>query len=125
MGDITSGAEDDLRQATRLARKMVLDWGMSDRFSTIRLSSENGAGYLGDGFSAREYSEQTAQAIDSEVQSILDAAYQRAESLLRENRAGMDRVVGVLVEREQIDAETLKALLFAESGSQSGHLDDA
>jgi cell division protease FtsH len=107
----TSGAGNDLVQATKLARKMVLEWGMSERFMHMALGGADGEVFLGEDLAKhREYSEQTAREVDEEVQSILHKAYQRARKTLEEKRAELDRLVDLLLEHEEIDGNAVLQL---------------
>ncbi|MEJ2554775.1 MAG: ATP-dependent zinc metalloprotease FtsH [Anaerolineae bacterium] len=111
---VTSGAADDLKQATNLARKMVLEWGMSERLGHIALGGSTQT-FLGEEMSAnREYSESTAQAADAEISELLEDAFSRAKEILSEHRPGLDRVVEALLEKEQIFGVELLALLDIE-----------
>jgi cell division protease FtsH len=108
----TSGAEDDLRQATRLVRKMVLDWGMSERLGHLSFGGERENVFLGEQIAQRrEYSEDTARKIDEEVKSILDDSYQRAVNTLQEHREALDRLADALVEKEEIPGEDVLSLI--------------
>jgi cell division protease FtsH len=100
---MTSGAENDLKEATKLARKMVLDWGMSKRLGHIALGDGNEQVFLGEELGrGREFSEATAREVDEEIKSILDDAYVRAKKTLEKNREGMSRVVEELLDKEEI-----------------------
>ena len=100
--DVSAGASSDIRKVTQIARKMVTEWGMSDKLGTICYGSD-GPVFLGRDFEERNsYSEATAALIDSEVHKIVDAAHQRARTLLSENRSILDNMAHVLVERETI-----------------------
>jgi cell division protease FtsH len=112
----TTGAGDDLKQASRLARRMVLDWGMSERIGLLTLTEGRDQVFLGEELSRpRELSEQTAREADEEVRGLLDQAYQRALALLTEKRETLDRIAEHLVEREEIDGRAITELL-AERG---------
>ncbi len=114
-GSITSGAENDLKQATQLARKMVLDWGMSERLQHQALGTQRQHVFLGEEIGRpREYSEATAREIDEEVTKILTRAYQRAASTLNEHEDKLDRVAGELLEKEVLDGEEVQALVGEE-----------
>ncbi|MEJ2707373.1 MAG: ATP-dependent zinc metalloprotease FtsH [Anaerolineales bacterium] len=119
LNTMTSGAANDLKQATYLARKMVLDWGMSERLGHVALGGESDQVFLGDEmFQKREFSETTAREIDEEVRLILEEAYQRATQILKDHSAGMQRVVEALIEREQIMGNELIDLLGLEKAAQ-------
>ncbi len=112
MGTATSGAEQDLKQATRLARKMVLDWGMSDRFKDISLGSQSDQVFLGEQIARhREYSDATARDVDEEIQKILNAAYDRAVAVLGEHRDGLDRLAEELREKEELRSDRVREIL--------------
>jgi cell division protease FtsH len=107
----TNGVGNDLVQATRLARKMVLEWGMSERFMHMALGGDAQEAFLGEDLAkGREYSEQTAREVDEEVRSILDKAYHRARRTLEERREELDRLVDLLLEHEEIDGHQVLKL---------------
>jgi cell division protease FtsH len=120
MKTMTSGAADDLKQATRLARRMVIEWGMSETVGHISLSDEYQESYLGDDImQSRMYSEATAQEVDQEVRAILETAYDRARQTLQENREALDRVVEALLQKEQLLGDELLNLLGKKSTKTS------
>jgi cell division protease FtsH len=102
----TTGASNDLQQATRMARAMVTQFGMSDLLGPRSYGNGGGAVFLGREISEqRDYSEHYAQQIDDEVKRILQAAYERAKGLLLEQKDKMDELVRILIERETLNAE--------------------
>ena len=106
LDDISTGASNDIERATKIARAMVTKYGMSDRVGTITLGQNQEEVFLGRDFAqAKEYSEETANLIDEEVKGIIDAAYKKAESILRDHIDKLHRVAGVLLEKEKIDGE--------------------
>ena len=111
--DVTTGAANDFQQATNIARRMVSSWGMSDSLGKIALSSSNES-YLGEYEGARTYSEETARLIDNEVKAIIDGQYERVLALLQENRATIDTIVEVLLERETLHADDFDKLMRGE-----------
>jgi cell division protease FtsH len=109
---VTNGAQDDLRRATKLARKMVLQWGMSSDLGNIAYQDNNDNVFLGEDLSSsREYSEETAQKIDEEIKNILDEATRNAERTLKENEDELNDLIDVLFERESLSAEEITSLL--------------
>jgi cell division protease FtsH len=103
-GEYSAGAENDLVQATRIARKMVAHWGMSERLGPVSCQSSHEHPFLGrDVYEQREFSERTAQIIDEEVARVLGDAAERAAQLLAENRDKLDRLASELEEREMLD----------------------
>lgn len=108
----TSGAGNDLQQATQIARKMVLEWGMSGRFEHMALGSPSENVFLGEDITKqREYSEMTAQEIDREVESLLDDAYSKAVAVLEKYRDAMDTLARELVEEEEIPGTRVHELV--------------
>jgi cell division protease FtsH len=108
----TSGAEQDLKEAARLARKMVLDWGMSERLGHLALGGAREHVFLGEEIGERrQYSEVTAREVDEEIRAVVDQAYKRAEKTLREHRDGLDRVADALLEHEEIPGDKVLELL--------------
>jgi len=104
----TSGAEQDLKQATKLTRKMVLDWAMGSHVNRVALGGEHEEVFLGREIAQRrEYREQTAREVDEEVQTILSDAYDRAEKVLRERKQIVKRLVDSLLEREEVSGEEI------------------
>ena len=103
-GEYSAGAENDLMQATRIARKMVSHWGMSDKLGPVSCQSSHEHPFLGrDVYEQREFSEHTAQIIDEEVARVLGEAAERAVELLLENRDKLDRLAAELEAREMLD----------------------
>ena len=103
-GEYSAGAENDLMQATRIARKMVAHWGMSEKLGPVSCQSSHEHPFLGrDVYEQREFSENTAQIIDEEVARFLGEAAERAVKLLSENRDKLDRLAGELESREMLD----------------------
>ncbi|GBF81812.1 ATP-dependent zinc metalloprotease FtsH3 [Aphanothece sacrum] len=110
--EVTTGASNDLQQVARVARQMITRFGMSDRLGPVALGRQNGGVFLGrDIASDRDFSNQTASAIDEEVRKLVDHAYQRAKDVLVNNRQILDQVAEMLVEKETVDAEELQEIL--------------
>lgn len=106
LNDISTGASNDIERATKIARDMVMKYGMSERIGTITLGSGQEEVFLGRDFAqAKEYSEETAGIIDEEVKKIVDQAYQMAIEILKANVDKLHAVASVLLEKEKIDGE--------------------
>ena len=106
LGDISTGASNDIERATQIAKSMCTRYGMSERLGTIMLGSSQEEVFLGRDFAhEKAYSEQTAAAIDEEVKRIIDWAYEKAKTILQENRDKLDRVAEILIEKEKITGE--------------------
>jgi cell division protease FtsH len=110
--EVTTGASNDLQQVARVARQMVTRFGMSDRLGPVALGRQQGNMFLGRDIAAeRDFSEETAAAIDDEVRNLVDQAYRRAKMVLTENRHVLDQLAEMLIERETVDSEELQELL--------------
>jgi cell division protease FtsH len=112
--DYTGGASQDIRQATKIARKMVTVYGMSDELGTVCLVGEHSsdAVILGRDFSAdRNYSEDTAAKIDREIKRSIDRAYAHAEALLKANIDKLHAIAEYLLKYEVMDAEIFRAIM--------------
>ncbi len=108
-GDISTGAQNDLQRASDIARSMVMEYGMSERLGLLTYTSEQQSGYpgLGSGSGEREYSERTAQGIDEEKSRIIAGAYKKALLKLQNYRAFLEKLAGILLEKESIEGEDL------------------
>lgn len=110
--DVSSGAAGDIHQVTELARKMVTEWGMSEKLGMISYGSNSQTVFLGKDMETRNaYSEETAKLIDEEMRGIIDEQRKRAKELLTEHRSVLDNMARVLVERETIYTEEVDMLL--------------
>ncbi|ACC83227.1 MULTISPECIES: ATP-dependent zinc metalloprotease FtsH3 [Nostoc] len=110
--EVTTGASNDLQQVARVARQMITRFGMSDRLGPVALGRQQGNMFLGrDIMSERDFSEETAAAIDEEVRKLVDVAYTRAKEVLVGNRHILDQIAQMLVEKETVDAEELQEIL--------------
>lgn len=117
--DVSTGASNDIQRASQLARKMVTEWGMSDSIGNMYLGSSEEV-FLGRDYQAHlNYSEEVAAKIDEEVKSIIDAQYQVALNILKENRSVMDAMVKALYEKETIYEDEIDAL-FGETSDNDG-----
>ena len=127
-GHLNSGAANDLEQATSIARRMVREWGMSDRVGPQAWSGQQ-ATFLGDDLmsSGREYSEDTARLLDEEISKLLTDQEQRAQEVLTRHRRGLELIAQSLLDHETIDGPTVARLIqqgMIESGESAPTLDD-
>ena len=114
----TTGASNDLQQATARARAMVTQYGMSDLLGPRAFGSGSGSLFLGrDLYEQRDYSEQAAEEIDNEVKRILQTAYQRAKSVLLDNRDKLEQIAHVLMEQETLDKTGFEDLMAGKSST--------
>ena len=112
MGDISTGASNDIERATNLAKSMVTKYGMSDKLGAVMYGSSNNEVFLGMDYGrARDYSEATAAAIDKEVYDIISQAYAEAERLLTEHKDLLHKLAQYLIVNEKIDAPEFQKLM--------------
>jgi cell division protease FtsH len=112
LGHMTTGAGDDIEKATELARRMVCEWGMSDRLGPMTFGKKEEQIFLGRDFTQmKDYSEQTAIEIDTEVRGIIMDAYERAKDLLRGNLTVLHKMAEVLLEREVLDGTEIDDII--------------
>jgi cell division protease FtsH len=115
-GEFSTGAANDLTKATDIARKMITDYGMSERFRHVALTSR-GAGLSGEQHQEpmfqREYAESTQQYVDEEIARIVDTEYAKTQIVLRERRETLDTIAQALLDRETLDEKEFKALMGA------------
>jgi len=117
-GDVTSGAENDIQKATQMARRMVTQWGMSDKLGTVAMGHREELVFLGrDLGEQRNYSEEVAAIIDEEIRSIINHGYQTAKGILVARRGKMDAVVERLKVVETLDGRELDEILALEPES--------
>ena len=106
LNDISTGAHNDLERATAIARKMVTEYGMSDKLGPMTFGNKEDEVFMGRDFNrSRNYSEEVAAAIDKEMRKIIEEAYNHAHKLLEENINKLHRVAERLLEKEKIDRD--------------------
>ena len=119
---VTSGASNDLERATGIARKMVCEWGMSDKLGPLAFGEKEGEVFLGRDFGhVKNYSEATAIAIDEEIRRIVEENYARTTAILSQHKDDLIKVSETLLERENMDGNEIKAMIF---GSENKVQDD-
>jgi cell division protease FtsH len=112
---ITTGAQNDIEQATEMARKMVCEWGMSEALGPLTYGKKEEAIFLGKEFNRhQDYSEATALKIDAEIRRIVSEQYDRATRILTEHRRVLDAVAAALLEHEVLDGSQLSQLIAGE-----------
>ena len=119
---VTTGASNDIERATSIARSMVTQWGLSDRMGPLTYSEEEGEVFLGKSFGKQKtLSDETAQAIDSEIRAIIDRNYQRAVGILKKNEDKLHLMASALMKYETIDAGQIDSIM---KGKEPGPPDD-
>ena len=108
----SQGAANDIERATQQARKMVCEWGMSEKLGPLSFGKEDEAIFLGREIQrSKDYSEKTAESIDEEIKHIVMEGYERAETIIRENRDALEAITEALIERESIDGNEVDMLI--------------
>jgi cell division protease FtsH len=111
-GQISTGAQNDIEQATEMARKMVCEWGMSEALGPLTYGKKEEQIFLGKEFNRhQDYSEATALKIDAEIKRIVSEQYTRAQKTLSERRDALVRIAEALLEYEVLDAEQLNQIV--------------
>ena len=111
LGDISTGAKNDIDRTSAIARSMVMEYGMSERLGTISYGSQQNEVFLGrDLGGGRNFSEEIGAEIDKEVKSFIDEAYERAEKILRENINKLHAVAGALLEKEKLEGKEFEQI---------------
>ncbi len=112
LGDISTGAGNDLQQASRIARNMVTRYGMSDKLGNVVFDSGHDEVFIGRSMAqAKSYSEETANLIDEEVKALLDEAYRVCQAILLRDRAKLEKVARYLLEHEVMDGKTFESIM--------------
>ena len=112
-GDPSTGASNDIEKATALARKMVMEYGMSDRLGPLKYGSPEGEVFLGRDYTqGQDLSNEVAAAIDDEVRSLITQAHEEATEIIATHRDALDRIAEQLKERETLDAEGVAEVLY-------------
>lgn len=115
LGDISTGASNDIERATKLAKSMVTEYGMSDRIGPVSYSSGSGEVFLGRDYGhAKDYSEAFAQEIDEEISSIIHNGYDRTEKILTDHMDKLHELAQYLIKHEKIDGEKFAKLMKGE-----------
>jgi cell division protease FtsH len=123
LGDITTGAENDLKEASQLARRMVTEWGMGEQTGPVVYDLSDGSPYLSQQpheDHQRVYSEATAQRLDAEVERLMTQAHQQARSVLTEHRDALDRLAQALLQEEVLERDQVLAILNGGQNTRGG-----
>ena len=116
LGDISTGAGNDIQRATALARRMVGTYGMSDKLGTTAFDSGSDEVFIGKSMGhTRPYSEQTAAAMDEEIRAIVDGAYEKAKEILRTNEKRLHATAAYLLEHETMGSEEFERIFQEEA----------
>src|SRR5690606_8370302 len=117
--NLTTGPSDDLRRATRMARRLLTDFAMSEKLGTRTYGEKEEMVFLGrEIHHERDYSEKVAEQIDAEIERILGDARETARKIITENREKMDKIVAVLLEKETIEKEEFEEVMGSKHPSE-------
>jgi cell division protease FtsH len=117
---VTSGASNDLERATAIARKMVCEWGMSDRLGPLAFGEKEGEVFLGRDYGhIKNYSESTAIVIDEEIRRIVEESYARTRDILSQHKDALIAVSEALLERENMDGSEIRAMIFGSEDAEA------
>jgi cell division protease FtsH len=115
-GEVSSGSENDLEKATDIARKMVKEYGMSERLGTVALGNKSELVFFGrEVGEQRDYSEKTAEAIDQEIRRLTDEAYQHAVDIITEHHDQLDRLADALLQHETLEGDELERIFTVDA----------
>jgi cell division protease FtsH len=118
LGQMTTGAGNDIERATEIAHKMVCEWGMSDKMGPLTYGTKEEQVFLGKDFQTQKnFSDQTAKLIDQEVKTLVMGGYNKAKDIISENREDLEKLAQALLERETLDAEEIRLII---KGGDSG-----
>ncbi|MBR6635585.1 MAG: ATP-dependent zinc metalloprotease FtsH, partial [Clostridia bacterium] len=121
LGDISTGASNDIERSTSIARNMVTKYGMSDTLGPISFTSGSHEVFLGKDYGqTRNYSENVAGSIDNEIDAIITNAYSRCEKILTDNLDKLHKVAGYLIEHEKMSGDTFKQYMLGEEPKEAG-----
>ena len=119
-GEPSTGAKDDLERATDMARRMVCEWGMSEKMGPLTFGKREEQIFLGREIARhKDYSEETAVEIDKEIRKIMDDCMVQAESLLKENEHKLDDLAEALLEKESLNAQEIDKIMEASKVTDS------
>lgn len=116
LDSVTTGASNDIERVTNIARKMVCEWGMSEKLGTLSFGEKEGEVFLGKEMNhSRNYSESTAEMIDAEVSRIVKEVYERTRQIIRDNADILEQMALELLEHETIDSKDIERIMAGES----------
>jgi cell division protease FtsH len=118
-GGITTGAQNDIERATKTARKMVCEWGMSEKLGPLQYGQKEEPIFIGKEIARhKDYSEKTSEMIDNEIREIVEDAYKKAWDILTKNRSVLDRLAKHLLEKEILDRKAIEEIVLGNKRSE-------
>ena len=120
LGDISTGASNDIERATKIAQNMIVKYGMSEALGTRSFGGSGNEVFIGRDFGhTKDYSEDVAAKIDEEIKRIIDECYARCEQILKEHAVELEKTAKLLLEKEKVDADEFEALFSNTSNAQN------
>jgi cell division protease FtsH len=115
MNGQTTGAGNDIERSTEIARKMVCEWGMSEKLGPLAFGQREEQIFLGREFAQhRDYSEETARLIDDEIRAIVSESYEKARDIIKKNMATLHQLANTLLEKEVLDGNQIDQIIKGE-----------
>ncbi|MEJ2354695.1 MAG: hypothetical protein P8Y62_02150 [candidate division WOR-3 bacterium] len=110
---VSTGAGNDLQNATEIARKMICEWGMSESLGSVTLEKDTDGIFLGKRLAKeREYSEETARQVDIEIRKFVENAHTTAKNIMKKNRAKLDKIAAALLDKEVLTGDEVKEIVY-------------
>ena len=118
---VTTGAGNDLQNASEIARKMICEWGMSDSLGAVTLERDTDGIFLGKRLAKeREYSEETARQVDLEIRQFVEKAHNTAKSIVKKNKAKLDKIAKALLDREVLTGDEVREIVYGSKANRKG-----
>jgi len=119
---VSTGAGNDLQNASEIARKMICEWGMSDSLGSVTLERDTDGVFLGKSFAKeREYSEDTARQVDLEIRQFVEKAHDTAKNILKKNKAKLDKIANALLDKEVLTGEEVRKIVYGQKKNRKGN----
>ena len=123
LNEISTGASQDIQQASKIVRSMIMQYGMSEVLGPVAYGNDQAQQFLMGGQNQRNYSEEVASEIDKEVQKYMEEAYDSCRQILKEHRHELDLIAQALIEKETLTAAELKEIVFGKEENQTPLID--
>jgi len=118
----TTGAGNDLQNATEIARKMICEWGMSDSIGAVTLEGGTDGIFLGKHLAReRDYSEDTARQVDLEIKKFVEKAHSSARSIMKKNKTKLDKIANALLDKEVLTGEEVRKIVYGQKKNRKGN----
>jgi cell division protease FtsH len=119
---ISTGAGNDLQNASEIARKMICEWGMSDSLGAVTLERDTDGIFLGKRLAKeRDYSEETARQVDLEIKKFVEKAHNKARSIIKKNKTKLDKIADTLLDKEVLTGEEINKIVYGSKKNKKGN----